>query len=43
MPREAGFSMHVEVVPTAEVMSKVLLLARDKEIEDPNILDQLRG
>jgi Family of unknown function (DUF5724)/Domain of unknown function (DUF4132) len=27
---------------TAEVMSKVLLLARDKEIRDPNILDQLR-
>ena len=27
---------------TAEVMSKVLLLARDKEIKDPNILDQLR-
>jgi hypothetical protein len=27
---------------TAEVMSKVLLLARDREIKDPNILDQLR-
>ena len=27
---------------TAEVMSKVLLLARDKEIKDPNILDQIR-
>ena len=27
---------------TAEVMSKVLLLARDHEIKDPNILDQLR-
>jgi hypothetical protein len=27
---------------TAEVMSKVLLLAGDKEIKDPNILDQLR-
>jgi hypothetical protein len=28
---------------TAEVVSKVLLLARDKEIKDPNILDQIRG
>jgi hypothetical protein len=28
---------------TAEVMSKVLLLARDREIKDPNILDQIRG
>jgi hypothetical protein len=28
---------------TAEVMSKVLRLARDQEIRDPNILDQLRG
>ena len=28
---------------TAEVMSKVLLLARDNEIKDPNILDQIRG
>ena len=27
---------------TAEVMSKVLLLARDKEIKDTNILDQIR-
>jgi hypothetical protein len=27
---------------TAEVMSKVLLLARDQEIKDPNILDQIR-
>lgn len=27
---------------TAEVMSKVLLLARDKEIQDPTILEQLR-
>lgn len=27
---------------TAEVMSKVLMLARDKEIKDPNILDQIR-
>jgi len=27
---------------TAEVMSKVLLLARDKEIKDPTILDQIR-
>jgi len=28
---------------TAEVMAKALLLARDGEIQDPNILDQLRG
>lgn len=28
---------------TAEVMAKALLLARDGEIRDPNILDQLRG
>jgi hypothetical protein len=28
---------------TAEVLSKVLLLARDQEIQDPNILDQLRS
>ena len=28
---------------TAEVLSKVLLLARDHEIKDPNILDQIRG
>jgi hypothetical protein len=28
---------------TAEVLSKVLLLARDKEIKDPNILMQLRS
>jgi hypothetical protein len=27
---------------TAEVMSKVLMLARDTEIKDPNILDQIR-
>jgi hypothetical protein len=27
---------------TAEVISKVLLLAKDNEIQDPNILDQLR-
>lgn len=27
---------------TAEVMSKVLLLARDREIKDPHILDQIR-
>jgi len=27
---------------TAEVMSKVLLLARDQEIKDPSILDQIR-
>ena len=26
---------------TAEVISKVLLLARDDEIKDPNILDQM--
>jgi hypothetical protein len=28
---------------TAEVMSKVLLLARDAEIQDPGILEQLRS
>lgn len=28
---------------TAEVLSKVLLLARDREIQDPNILDQIRA
>ena len=28
---------------TAEMMSKVFLLARDHEIKDPNILDQIRG
>jgi hypothetical protein len=28
---------------TAEVLSKVLLLARDGEIKDPNILDQIRA
>jgi hypothetical protein len=28
---------------TAEVISKVLLLARDHEIQDPNILDQIRA
>ena len=27
---------------TAEVLSKVLLFARDQEIQDPGILDQLR-
>lgn len=27
---------------TAEVMSKVLMLARDKQIKDPNLLDQIR-
>lgn len=27
---------------TAEVISKVLLLARDRQIKDPNILDQIR-
>jgi hypothetical protein len=27
---------------TAEVLSKILLLARDEEIRDPNVLDQLR-
>lgn len=28
---------------TAEVMAKVLLLARDREIRDPNLLDQIRA
>ena len=28
---------------TAEIMSKVLLLARDHEIKDPTILEQLHG
>ncbi len=28
---------------TAEVMSKVLLLARDQEIQDPNLLEQIRA
>jgi hypothetical protein len=28
---------------TAEILSKVLLLAKDKEIQDPTILTQLRG
>jgi hypothetical protein len=28
---------------TAEVVSKVLLLARDKEIQDPTILEQIAG
>jgi hypothetical protein len=28
---------------TAEVVSKVLLLARDREIQDPAILEQLRA
>ena len=28
---------------TAEIMSKVLLLARDKEIKDPSIIAQIRG
>ncbi len=28
---------------TAEVMSKALLLARDREIKDPSILRQIRG
>ena len=28
---------------TAEVVSKVLLLARDQEIRDPNLLDQIRS
>ena len=27
----------------AEVISKVLLLARDDQIQDPNILDQIRA
>jgi hypothetical protein len=28
---------------TAEVISKVILLARDRDIQDPELLDQLRG
>jgi len=28
---------------TAEVLSKVILLARDREIKDPNLLDQIRA
>lgn len=28
---------------TAEIMSKVLLLARDQEIKDPNLLEQIRA
>ncbi|MBK8915108.1 MAG: DUF4132 domain-containing protein [Phycisphaerales bacterium] len=28
---------------TAEILSKVLLLARDQEIQDPNLLDQIRA
>jgi hypothetical protein len=28
---------------TAEVLSKTIMLARDAEIQDPNILDQIRG
>lgn len=28
---------------TAEVMSRALLLARDNEIKDPAILEQIRG
>ena len=28
---------------TAEVLAKVILLARDSAIEDPNILDQIRA
>ena len=28
---------------TAEVLSKVLLLARDREIQDPNILEWIRA
>lgn len=27
---------------TAEIMSKIILLAEDKKIKDPSILDQLR-
>jgi hypothetical protein len=27
---------------TAEILSKVILLARDQEIKDPNLLDQIR-
>ena len=28
---------------TAEILSKVLLLSRDNEIQDPNLLDQIRS
>jgi hypothetical protein len=28
---------------TAEVLAKLLLLARDQEIKDPSILEQLRS
>jgi hypothetical protein len=28
---------------TAEVIAKVMLLARDKDIQDPGILDQIRS
>ena len=28
---------------TAELLSKVLLLARDQDIKDPNLLDQIRS
>jgi hypothetical protein len=28
---------------SAEVLSKVLLLARDSDIKDPSILEQIRG
>jgi Family of unknown function (DUF5724)/Domain of unknown function (DUF4132)/HEAT repeats len=28
---------------TAEILSKVILLARDREIKDPNLLDQIRS
>jgi hypothetical protein len=28
---------------TAEIISKVLLLARDNEIKDPNLLEQIRS
>jgi hypothetical protein len=36
------FSPFVDDDPkTAEIMSKVLLLAKDKEIQDPTILEQI--
>jgi hypothetical protein len=28
---------------TAEILSKVILLARDQEIKDPNVLEQIRA
>lgn len=32
-----------EYPKTAEVISKVLLLARDQDIRDPNLLEQIRS